>query len=263
VLGTAVGVLAVSVVVIGLGIVIFHARESRPLPEFPSLATHPDHTLDGTIAYYATRTGCIRIVAAAGQPAKDVWCLPEEGPSTWVKEGKPVGPQLVWLPDGRLEITMFRMKPTPDTKTAPSLTAGWQKILDVRTGKIDDVPAADTPSAPNLTTEPTVDPRGERITTRSDGATGQVTVTLTDGTGTRTLLSAHGPGEYGYQFNRAFWAPNWRWIATSDDGRILIITPTDPPTTRVLVTGSGGGAGGGTAGPTFAVTGANLLTPSK
>ncbi|MGZ6909161.1 MAG: hypothetical protein ACXVJ7_15960 [Acidimicrobiia bacterium] len=255
--------IAVSIVVIGLGIVIYHARESRPIPSFPSLAAHPDRSLGGTVAYYATQTGCIRIVAAAGRPAKDVWCLPAEGPSTWVEEGKPVGPQLVWLPDGRLEVTMFRMKPSPDTKTAPPLSAGWQKILDVGTGKIDDVAAADLPSKPNLTTEPTVSPRGERITTRSDGATGQVKVTLTDGASTRTVLSAHGPGEYAYQFSRAFWAPNWQWIAASDDGRILSITPTQPPTTRVLVTGSGGGAGGGTAGPTFAVTSANLLPSSQ
>jgi hypothetical protein len=93
--------------------------------------------------------------------------------------------------------------------------------------------------------------------------TGRVKVTLTDANGTRTLLSAHGPGEYGYQFGPVFWAPNWEWIAAADDGRILVITPNDPAVTRVLVTGSGGGAGGGTAGPTFAVTSANLLASGK
>jgi hypothetical protein len=263
-LGAVVGLVAVFAVVVGLGIVIFHAREGRPVPTFASLAEHPDSSLEGTVAYYASQTGCVRIVAAAGQPSKDVWCLPAEGPSTWVKQGKPVGPQLVWLPDGRLQVTMFRMKPKPGSeKSAPPLQPGWQKIVDVGSGAVEDVPAAEVPSTPNLTTQPTVSPRGERIGTTINGMTGQVKVTLTNATGTRTLLAAHGPGEYGYQFDPAFWAPNWKWIAGSDDGRILIINPTDPAVTRVLVTGTGGGAGGGTAGPTFAVTTANVLTPSS
>ena len=263
VLGVIVGSIALFALMTGLGIVIFHAREGRPIPTFASLAEHPDRSLQGTVAYYDSRTRCIRIVAAAGQPSRTVWCLPAEGPSTWVAEGKPAGPQLVWLPDGRLEVTMFRMKPEPgsDTKSAPPLGPGWQKIVDVRTGTVEDVPSAQVPSAPNLTTQPTVSPSGEQLSWTSNGMTGQAEVKLTTAEGTRTLLSVHGPGEYGYQFGPVFWAPDWQWIAASDDGRILIITPTDPAATRVLVTGSGGGAGGGPAGPEFAATAENILTP--
>ena len=259
----AVGLVAVFALVVGPG------PPSRPrgsaVPTFASLADHADRSLGGTVAYYDQRTGCIRIVAAAGRPSKKVWCLPAEGPSTWVEEGKPVGPQLVWRPDGRLEVTMFRMKPEPgsDKKSAPPLTPGWQKIVDVRTGAVEDVPAAKVPSTPNSTTEATVSARGERVSFTADAQTGKVKVTLTDASGARMLLSVHGPGEYGYDFGPVFWAPNWKWIAAADDGRILVITPTNPPVTRVLVTGSGGGAGGGTAGPEFAVTDANILTPSS
>jgi hypothetical protein len=59
---------------------------------------------------------------------------------------------------------------------------------------------------------------------------------------------------------RAFWAPNWQWIA-ADDGRILVITTDDPSTTRVLVDEPRGSRSGGTIGPTFAVTADNILTP--
>ena len=262
--GVAAAVVAVFALFVG-ATVIFHVREGRPVPKFASLAEHPDHSLGGTVAYYEQNTGCIRIVAAAGQPSKNVWCLPPEGPSTWVKEGKPVGPQLVWRPDGRVEVTMFRMKPEPgsDKKSAPPLTRGWQKIVDVSTGAVEDVPAAKVPSTPKSASGPTVSPNGERVSFTADGPTGKVKVTLTDASGTRTLLSADGPGEYAYQFGPVFWAPNWKWIAAADDGRILVITPTSPPSTCVLVTGSGGGAGGGTVGPAFAVTDTNILTSPK
>lgn len=264
VVGVAVGVFAVVAFVVGVGAGLFHPNEGRALPTFPSLAEQPDASLHGTVAYYANSTGCIRLVAAAGQPSKDLWCLPSEGPSTWVRVGKPVGPQLVWRSDGRLEVTMFRMKPSsPGVKGYPGLKAGWQKIIDVRTGNVENVPAAQVPSAPNTTTQPTVNPNGDRVSYTFDAASGRATVTLTDSTGTRTLLSAHGPGEYTYGFGPVFWAPNGQWIAASDDGRILVITPANPSVTRVLVTDSGGGAGGGTAGPAFAVTSANLLAPAK
>jgi len=51
--------------------------------------------------------------------------------------------------------------------------------------------------------------------------------------GSRTLLSAQGPGEYAYGLISAFRAPDFQWIA-ADDGRILVVTATDPSVTRVL-----------------------------
>jgi hypothetical protein len=262
-LGLLVGAFALFVVVVGVGFMVGHVREARPLPTFPSLAEHPDPSLHGTVAYYADDTRCIRLIAAAGTPSRDLWCLAPEGPSTWVTTGKPVGPQLVWRPDGRLEVTMFRMKPTKDTKSAPPLTRGWQKVIDVRTGAVEDVPTADAPETPNLATQPTVNAQGEQLRTNFDAGTGKAEVTIITRSGTRTLLSVHGPGEYSYGFGPVFWEPNGKWIAATDDGRILVIDPRDPATTRVLATGTGGGAGGGTAGPTFAVTTEKLLTPSS
>ena len=173
---------------------------------------------------------------------------------------KPAGPQLVWLSGDRLEVTMFLWKPSPGT---PVYSPGWQKVVDIRTGTVDNVPAAQVPSTPNTTTEPTLSPNGARVSYTLNAGSGQVKVTLTDSSGTRTLLSARGPGEDLYRFGPVFWAHNWQWIAASDDSRILVITPGTPPQTRVLVTGSGGGAGGGTAGPAFAITSSDLLSSAK
>jgi hypothetical protein len=126
----------------------------------------------------------------------------------------------------------------------------------VRTGKIEDVPAAKVPSQPNRATHPVVSPAGQRIRWTSDN--GRVTVTLTSHYRSRTLLSVQGPGEYTYGLGAAFWAPNWQWIA-ADDGRILIITTGHQPVTRMLTSQSSQGAFDANLAR-FAVTGASLLT---
>ncbi len=263
--GAVIGVIAALAAVLVLGSVlvlaIFHADEGRPIPAFPSLAAHPDSSLQGTVAYTYGPSRCVRIVAAAGQPSKDVLCLgtSQPKPAQAAVQAKEVNvPQLVWRPDGRLEVTMLLMQAGPGTAgKAPAYTPEWQKLVDVRTGGVEDVPASQLPSATNQTTRPSVNPAGQQLTYTSDEPTGRVKVTLTGATGTRTLLSAHGPGEYGYRLYSVFWAPNWQWIA-ADDGRILVITPGDRPVTRVLVDG----AGGERAFPTFAVTTQNLLAPT-
>jgi hypothetical protein len=84
---------------------------------------------------------------------------------------------------------------------------------------------------------------------------------LTGHNESRTLLSAQGPGEYTYRLGAAFWAPNWQWIA-ADDGRILIITTGHHPVTRVLTAESSQGAFDAQLAR-FAVTGANILAPSR
>jgi hypothetical protein len=248
--------------VLGFGAGLFHPHDGRSVPTFPSLAEHPDRSLHGTVAYYANDTGCVRITSASGQLSKDVLCIAPKDLTVKPQQGvKPAGPQLVWLPGDRLEVTMFYW--SAPSGGPPEYSSGWQKIVDVRTGKVADVPAAQVPDTPNTTTQATTSPSGERISYTFDPLSGRAKVMLTDSTGTRTLLSVRGPGEYTYQFGPVFWAPNWQWIAAGDDGRILVITPGTPSRTRVLVTGSGGGAGGGTYGPAFAVTGSDLLNPAK
>lgn len=237
-------------------IVGMHA-ESRPVPSFPSLVTNPDSSLQGTVAYTDMQSRCVRIVAAAGGPSKDVLCLgpSKQNPATAVVVGKEmVFPQLVWRPDGRLEVTMMLMKPIKGKP--PVYSAEWQKIVDVATGSVQDTPTADLPPEPYLSAHPTTNPAGQKLTWSSDGE-GRVRVVLTDSNGTRALMSARGPGEYTYALHTAFWAPNWQWIA-ADDGRILVITPSSPPRTRILVDGNGGPSDY----PIFAV-GTNMMASPK
>ena len=227
---------------------------SRPVPSFPSLATSPDPSIQGTVAYTDMQSRCVRIVAAAGGPSRDVLCLApsKQDPATAAVVGKEmVFPQLVWRSDGRLEVTMILMKPIKGKP--PVYAAEWQKIVNVVTGSVEDVSTSALPPEPNLSTQPTTNPAGQKVTWSSDGD-GRVKVVLTDSNGSRTLMSATGPGEYTYALHSAFWAPNWRWIA-ADDGRILVITPGPPPRTRILVDG----AGGSWDYPVFAVTDGNMM----
>lgn len=249
------GAAVVAVLVLMGALVLGHVVNNRPIPKFPSLAASPDQRLTGTVAYVSDN--CVRIVAASGQPSKQVLCLPALDPVDAQKYGKPIGPQLVWRPDGRLEITMFRMKPSANKgqPPPPGFNAGWQKVVDVRTGAVEDMPAARVPTTPNLSTQPTVNAAGQRLAWTSNESSGRVTVTLTDANGTRTLLSAQGPGEYTYRLSDVFWSPDGSWVAAYDR-RILVITPTTPPVTRVLVDAEGGSG----EFPTFAVTSANLIS---
>jgi hypothetical protein len=228
------------------------------IPRFPSLAAKPDPSLQGTVAYLDGPTNCVRILAAAGSPSKELLCLPPLDPKEAKALGKPLGPQLVWLGDGRLEVTMFRMTDPP----GPNYRPGWQKIVDVRTGAVTDTPAAEVPSTPNLTTRPVVSPSGERIRFTSDSQSGHVRVTLTDASGrTRTLLEANGPGEYTYGLASAFWSPTFDYVL-ADDGRILVITTGKAPLIRVLVESNASSLGGGASHAGFAVSAENLLAPT-
>ncbi len=253
-------VVAVVVVLVVLAVTSF-IEFGRTVPDFPSLATSPDPTLRGTVAYVDPNSDCVSIVAAAGSPSREVFCPPPFDVTDAMALGKPLGPQLVWLSDGRLEVTVFRMTDVP----GPDLDPGWQKIVDVRTGTVTDVPADSVPSAPNLGTRPTVSPSGDRLGFTSDPQSGTIAITLTDASGrSRTLLDERGPGSYTYGLDSAFWSPDYQWVL-ADDGRILAITTDEPPVTRVLV----GALGGSPFGPDdpgrsrFAITAESLLDPSS
>lgn len=242
------GVVVVAVVL--TVIVVGRQTLTRPVPAFPSLAEHPDPALHGTVAYLG-EGGCIRVVAASGGPSKQVWCLPPQDIGKAEKLGKEQGPQLVWRPDGRLEVTMFRMTDPP----GPNFRAGWQKLLDVRTGQVEDVPQADVPSAANRTTHPSTSSTGQTVSWTSEAASGRIRIVLHEDGGSRTLLAAQGPGEYTYGLSAVFWSPDGTWIA-ADDGRVLVVTPGDA-VTRVLVKPADVGFPGELA--RFAVTAEDIL----
>jgi hypothetical protein len=228
---------------------------NKPNPVFPSLADNPDPSLQGTVAYYDVNTKCVRVVAAAGQPSQDVLCLTEE--EAYHPTQDAYGPLLAWLPDGRLQVTMLLW----GERQAEAEAAGWwQTIVDVTTGAVEEVPAAEVPNTLPETTEPAPGPSGEHIEVTSAG--GRVEIVLIDAVGSRTLLSTEGNPDYWVKVPPT-WSPDGRWIVVEDGAsEILLITVDDPAVTRVLATNalSWLGWGGRTH---LAVTGAQLLEPEN
>ena len=118
-------------------------------------------------------------------------------------------------------------------------TGKWQRLVDVASGDVEQVPTADVPKRPPRSPVEAVGPNGEKVTATSKG--GRITVKLTTDAGTRTLLSVQGP-EGSYQVSPGggpVWSPDGKWIVL-DDGRLLLITTDDPAKTRVLVSEVGG-----------------------
>ena len=220
------GVLVLALAAAGIGIALV-SQLFRPDPEFASLADAPDPSLSGTVAYFDDESLCVRVVAAAGQPNREAYCLEDQAPSAAEKEGKDVGVDIAWLPDDRLQLTLYRMVNDPE---AVLFAPAWRRIVDITTGEIEEVPLAEfadeTPARTCVTTSPT----GERIVTDSDS--GHAVVTLITDSGERTLLDVQGNPET-YGINEACWAPNYQWIATNDT-RMLVITTGDTPLTRSL-----------------------------
>ena len=235
----------VAAVILGLAAaVLFVIRGlsayGRPNPEFPSLVETPDPSLVGTVAYTEVGGSCVRVVAAAGGPSRDVLCF--EG-----NEGE--GPQLAFLADGRLEVTMFDWPPEQPIRGA------WQKIVDITTGAVEETPAAQVPDTPTQAAQPTAGPNGERIVATSDG--GRITIVLEGPAGSQTLLSAEGNPDYRLA-TPPVWSPDGRWILAqeADEGRLLLVTVAEPPQTRVLVDHPASFISSGVVG--FAVSGSSL-----
>ena len=221
-----VGIAVVLIAVVG-AIALVMSTLLRPDPTFESLALVPDPSLSGTVAYFDDDSLCVRAVAASGQPNREVYCLESQQPSAAEKEGKDVGVDIEWLPDDRLQLTLYRM----DTQTPqPVFEPAWRRIVDIRTGEVEEVPAAQFTGVVPERECITVSPSGQQLVTESDG--GHAVVKLIDDTGERTLLDVRGNPET-YGIDQACWAPNFQWVATNDN-RLLVITLGEPPLTRAL-----------------------------
>ena len=255
-------IVALVMLVAGVGFLLVSrlGAESRPLPGFESLALRPDPALKGSIAYFSNDNGCVRVRGASGTPVRNALCLadfaqPNGSNGSGGEDGRPlVGPQLRWLRDGRLEVTMFR----PSSRPGRVFDPGWQRVVDVSTGEVQDVPARRVSSRPNVAGELRSNDSGQRLFIRSDPDSGHVEVSLVDQFGMRTLMSADGPAGAGYGIRgNAVWSPDGTW-AVVDEGRLVVMTATsDPPLTRVLSDEQVRGGDG--LYPTFAVTSRPLL----
>jgi hypothetical protein len=226
--------------VCALGFVGCSARPGQPAPS----AQAPDPALRGTVAYLDPLRPCVRVAAVAVTADRVVRCFPRRVPAPTL------GPQLRWLPGGRLEITVFRLPATARGQGPAQPQPGWQEVVDVRAGT--SVRSSDPPAQPDRTGCPATSPTGAVLTTTT-GAGGGAELVLTGADGRdRTLLRERVPSGNALL---ACWSPDGSWIAV-DDGRLLVLRPGSPPGPRLLAQ-RGGSARHGL--PPWAVTEQDLL----
>lgn len=219
----------VPIVLIAIAAVFVVMRmQSTTSPTFPSLVDTPDSTLHGTVAYYDNPSRCIRVISASGAISKEVMCMQDFDANKAKTEGKPVGWNVTWLADNRLEITEFLMM---TEGSSPTFKPGWQKIVDVVTGETTETASAQIPALPTAGSRTTSGPNGDKISFTSDSGHGVVTLTNAAGKA-RVLLDVQGDPET-YGFKSATWSPDFNWVAI-DDGHLLITTIADPAQTRTL-----------------------------
>jgi hypothetical protein len=210
-------------VVVAIGVVIggfFFARALywavlQPTPEFVSLATSPDPSLTGTVAFL--RPGddrCVYVVAASGGEPEALACA----------DG--LAGELAWRDDGRLQSTVY---PSADSDDVPR---SW--IIDPATGELEQVPTGEIPPYREWPENAWPGPNGEEVTCKNGG--GKLTLLLTVDGRTRTLLSTAAPSTYCMHF--ATWNGDGSWFVVKDDlDRLLLVTTADPSVTRLLVDG--------------------------
>lgn len=209
--------IAVALIVVGGGgmILTWAIRSAKGAPEFASLADAPDSSLAGTVAYLDwERDACLRVVPAAGGPTRTVTCF------AGVNAG--AGPELSWLDDGRVAVTVY---------------GEWEKIVDVNSGVLVDVPAAQVLQAPPAGPPVNVGQDGRRLRGINDA--GRVQIVLEQNGTSRILLDAKGGSTY--EIGTPQWSPDARFVLTTDSAaRLLVTTLGETPRTRVLATELGG-----------------------
>lgn len=200
----------------------------QPTPDFPSLATTPDPSLTGTVAFFKPGADrCVYLVAASGGEPEELTC----------GDGL-AGGELTWRDDGRLQSTTH---PGADSDDDP---LSW--IIDPATGNLEEVPTAEIPPYRERPENARPGPNGEEVTCKNGG--GKLTLSLTVDGHSRTLLSTGAPSTYCMHF--ATWNEDGSWFVVKDDlDRLLLVTTAEPSSTRLLVDG----------GYSPAVTGAELI----
>ena len=144
-----------------------------------------------------------------------------------------VNAQLLWLPDGRLQVTNGD---------------AWQRIYDVRTGEFEEVPGSSIDPDTTTWKPVTVNDAGDEVTATSDGGSVRVVVTGADGASS-TIMSEDGGSTYSISTTPT-WSPDGTYVLLTDAAaRLLVITP-DNATTRVLAE---------ELGNSWAITGDDIL----
>lgn len=237
---------ALAIVAVGAaGFLVWRSLEeqSKPPPSFPLLTDDPDPALRGTVAWVDTTDNCVKAISASGSARRELYCI-EGGDITG-------GVVLAWLPDGRLEMTLYEW-PMP-----ASIRAVWRKVVDVGTLTIEDASIEGVPNTPPAPAQPAPTPEGAEVVVTADG--GRLTIALDDEVGSRVLFDGEGAPDYGTEPFPPIWSPDWEWILVND-GRLIVVTVDDPPVARILVEDTSSWTSARIPG--VAVTGEDLLGSS-
>lgn len=211
-----VAVVAVAVVIGGFFVArAIYWSVLQPTPDFPSLATTPDPSLTGTVAFLEPGDDrCVYVVAASGGEPEELAC------------GDGLAGELAWRDDGRLQSTVY---PSADSDDDP---LSW--IIDPATGDVAEVPTSEIPPYRDWPENAWPGPNGEEVTCKS--GSGELTLSLTVDGRSRTLLSTGAPSTY--CMHLPTWNEDGSWFVVKDDlDRLLLVTTADPSTTRLLVDG--------------------------
>lgn len=212
----------------------------RPYPVFPLLATEPDPSLHGTVAFISdpgdptvektaggqvlTKNSCARVVPAAGGIARDVQC--------WPMPPKELA-SVAWRADGRLRVTVFD-PPDGDGQPIPV----WGRIIDLSTGGIEVVADADLAADAMPPPGAIEAPNGDQLMV--SGHDGSLKIDLIGESGRRRLLSVSDANPGFGLISGPEWAADSRWFTFYDGRRLLTTTTDEPAVTRVLAAGVSG-----------------------
>ena len=178
-----------------------------PLPEYPSLAAHPDPSIPGQVAFLRWWAGapCLYVVPAAGGEARRLRCTDDEADDPdWL--GEPIG----WTKEGLIVVHAF----------GPSGTRAV--VLDPETGRTLDRIRIQEPLVPRTPPDRGVRADGARLLVRSSGRTATVGIAPPDG---RPVEVTRVSGPPGYAFWDAVWSPGGEWILVRDSNRNLLVLP--------------------------------------
>ena len=192
--------LAVAAFVWGFGV--------APLPDYPSLAAHPDPSIPGRVAFLRWWAGppCLYVVPAAGGEARRLRCTDDEADDPdWL--GEPIG----WTEEGLIVVHVF----------GPS--GPRAVVLDHDTGRtVERIRIQEPLVARTLPSDRSVRADGARLLVRSSGRTATLGIAPPDGWPVEVTRVSGPPG---FAFREALWAPDGEWILVRDSNQNLLVLP--------------------------------------
>jgi hypothetical protein len=179
-----------------------------PLPEYPSLAAHPDPSIPGRVAFLRWWAGppCLYVVPAAGGEARRLRCTDDDGDDPdWF--GEPLG----WTEEGLIVVHAF------------GASGPRAIVLDPETGRtLERIPIPEPLFARTPPSDRGVRADGGRLLVRSSGRTATLGIAPPDG---RPIEVTRVSGPPDFAFWEAVWSPDGEWILVRDSNQNLLVLP--------------------------------------